>query len=45
MCSAETRLCETKKNGQNMYSITDHVSEYAAGLIGVELNNYLATLD
>ncbi len=45
MCSAEKQMCETKKNGQNMYSITDHVSEYAASLIGIELNKYLSQLD
>ena len=45
MCSAETQMCETKKNGRNMYTITDHVSDYAASLIGIELNNYLSTLD
>jgi hypothetical protein len=45
MCSAETQLCEPKKNGRHMYTITDHVSEYAASLIGIELNDYLAKLD
>ena len=45
MCSAETQLCEPKKNGRHMYTITDHVSEYAASLIGMELNDYLAKLD
>jgi len=45
MCAVETQMCETKKNGRNMYTITDHVSHYAAGLIGIELNNYLAQLD
>jgi peptidoglycan/LPS O-acetylase OafA/YrhL len=44
MCSVETQQCATKKNDRRMYSVTDHVSEYAASLIGIELNEYLAKL-
>jgi hypothetical protein len=32
------------KNDRLLYSYSDHISDYAAGLIGKELNGYLAQL-
>jgi peptidoglycan/LPS O-acetylase OafA/YrhL len=41
MCDVEKGVCLPYKNGRAMYSITDHISDYAAGLIGKDLNLYL----
>lgn len=42
MC--EKGQCSHRKDGHFMYSETDHVSGYAAGLIGDKLNKFLATI-
>jgi len=44
MCDVGAGLCLPYKNGHMLYSYTYHMSDYAAGLIGQELNPYLATL-
>ncbi len=41
LCNVETRLCETKQNDKLMYVFTDHISDYAAGMIGKDLNHFL----
>lgn len=40
-CNKNTGFCEPLKNGRLMYSDTDHISDYAAGLVGKELNKLL----
>jgi hypothetical protein len=44
MCNKNNGICESKQNGKRMYVFTDHVSDYAAGLIGKELNVFLNQL-
>ena len=34
-------LCEISKNGRLLYSYSDHISDYSAGLIGRPLNEWL----
>lgn len=41
-CDADTGVCGPVKNGRMMYSFTDHISDYAAGLVGKQLNEDLA---
>lgn len=40
-CDAESGVCGPIKNGHLMYSYTDHISDYAAGLVGTKLNSYI----
>jgi peptidoglycan/LPS O-acetylase OafA/YrhL len=42
MCDTAAAICLPYKNGQMLYSYTYHMSDYAAGLIGRDLNRYLA---
>lgn len=44
LCNQTSRICTTSQNGRLLYGGTDHISDYAAGLIGIELNLYLQTL-
>lgn len=44
LCDEEKGLCEISKNGRLLYSYSDHISDYAAGLIGRPLNAWLASL-
>ena len=44
LCDEDKRLCEISKNGRLLYSYSDHISDYAAGLIGRPLNIWLASL-
>lgn len=41
LCDLEQGVCLPDKNGRALYRFTDHVSDYAAGLIGKELNEFL----
>jgi len=41
-CDLSTDKCESIKNKRLMYTYTDHISDYAAGLVGVKLNKILA---
>jgi hypothetical protein len=45
LCSATTDSsqgkCEISKNGRLLYSYSDHISDYSAGLIGRPLNEWL----
>lgn len=43
-CDTHTNLCGATKHGRLMYAYTDHISDYAAGLVGQELNPYLHQL-
>jgi peptidoglycan/LPS O-acetylase OafA/YrhL len=41
LCDESKGLCEISKNGRLLYSYSDHISDYSAGLIGRPLNNWL----
>jgi hypothetical protein len=42
MCDVDAKMCLPYRNGHMLYSYTYHISDYAAGLIGHDLNLYLA---
>ena len=41
LCDETKGLCEISKNGRLLYSYSDHISDYSAGLIGRPLNEWL----
>jgi peptidoglycan/LPS O-acetylase OafA/YrhL len=41
LCEGSKNICGVILNGRLLYSHTDHISDYAAGLIGKELNSFL----
>jgi peptidoglycan/LPS O-acetylase OafA/YrhL len=41
LCDDKKGLCEISKNGRLLYSYSDHISDYSAGLIGRPLNEWL----
>jgi peptidoglycan/LPS O-acetylase OafA/YrhL len=41
LCGDEEGVCTTYKDGRPLYGYTDHISDYAAGLIGIHLNKFL----
>ena len=41
MCGQTDKICSTVRDGRLMYDGTDHISDYAAGVIGKELNIYM----
>jgi len=41
LCDEKKGLCEISKNGRLLYSYSDHISDYASGLIGRSLNELL----
>jgi len=41
LCDTTQGICLSHKNGHRLYRYTDHVSDYAAGLIGEGLNAFL----
>ena len=41
MCGQTDKICSTVKDGRLMYDGTDHISDYAAGVIGKELNIFM----
>ena len=41
LCDESKGLCEISKNGRLLYSYSDHISDYSAGLIGRPLNEWL----
>ena len=41
LCDEEQGLCLAHKNGRRLYEYSDHISDYAAGLIGEGLNGML----
>lgn len=44
LCDTNSGYCSMTKNGRLLYGYTDHISDYAAGLVGQELNQYLTSL-
>jgi len=38
LCDEARGVCPMFKNGRILYSVTDHISDYAAGLVGQKLN-------
>ena len=44
LCDHEKRVCESYKDGHILYRYTDHISDYAAGLIGAKLNRLVRTM-
>lgn len=42
LCDMEAKVCTHRKNGRFLYSYSDHISDYAAGMIGKDLNRFLA---
>ncbi len=43
MCDIQKNICQPSKDGRLMYSYSDHISDYAAGVIGTHLNNFMLT--
>lgn len=41
MCDIQKDICQPSKDGRLMYSYSDHISDYAAGIIGTHLNNFM----
>lgn len=41
LCDESKGLCEISKNSRLLYSYSDHISDYSAGLIGKSLNELL----
>lgn len=41
LCDTVSASCSMTKNGRLLYGYSDHISDYAAGLIGRKLNRYL----
>jgi len=41
LCDTQSGVCGPFKNGRLLYGYTDHVSDYAAGLIGEKLNQFI----
>ena len=42
-CDLNGGVCTHSKDGRALYSYTDHISDYASGLVGKALNDFLAT--
>ncbi len=42
LCDAKTESCAALMNGRVMYSFTDHISDYAAGLVAKALNSFIS---
>jgi hypothetical protein len=40
-CDEDEGICGPVRNGRILYSYTDHISDYAAGLVGSKLNQFL----
>lgn len=40
LCSTPDGVCSYQKDGRRMYSYGDHISDYAAGVVGTPLNQY-----
>ena len=41
LCDEEKKSCEFSKNNRALYSYSDHISDYASGLVGEQLNAFL----
>ena len=42
LCERPLNVCSSARGKRALYSYSDHVSDYAAGMIGRELNAFLA---
>ena len=42
-CDLDGGVCSHSKNGRALYSYTDHISDYASGLVGKGLNDFLTS--
>lgn len=40
-CNGDGGACGAIRDGRLMYSFTDHISDYAAGIVGAELNEFI----
>lgn len=40
-CDPAKKICEAIRDGRFMYAYTDHISDFASGLVGAKLNDYL----
>ncbi|WEJ71907.1 acyltransferase family protein [Pseudomonas sp. PSE14] len=43
LCDMKENVCPYMKGGRLMYGVTDHISDYAASLVGHELNRFLSS--
>lgn len=41
LCDSKEGVCRSHKDGHILYSYSDHISDYAAGVIGENLNKFL----
>ena len=41
LCDESENICRPTKNGRLLYSYSDHISDYAGGVIGRDLNEYM----
>jgi hypothetical protein len=41
LCNMTNSTCNMHKDGRYLYGTTDHISEFAANLVGSRINNYL----
>jgi len=41
LCEIETGTCGMIRDGKFLYAFTDHISDYAAGLVGTKLNSFV----
>lgn len=41
LCETEAGVCRSNKDGHSLYSYSDHISDYAAGVIGKGLNEFI----
>lgn len=41
MCNIKEDICMSSKDARLMYSYSDHISDYASGIIGADLNDFL----
>lgn len=44
-CDPADSLCKPSRNGKQLYAYSDHMSDYSAGLIGSDLNAFVAQLN
>lgn len=45
LCDLKNNKCSHRKNGKHLYMFTDHISDYAAGNVGSELNKLLDNIE
>jgi peptidoglycan/LPS O-acetylase OafA/YrhL len=45
VCDLKRHECLSYQNGRPVYGVTDHVSEYTAGILATALNRYVSEID